>query len=555
MSPSFDLPGDPGAIRVKAAGLRSHGQSFSAVADGLDAVTTDGWISLAADRFREKFAPEAGRWRDAGHGFVGAAGALETYANTLEAAQATARWARDEYARGEQVTRSARAEYDADVRRGQAEKRESEAAGIPFTLTILPFHDPGAAIRDGAQTAYGQAQEQVRAAGASAASTVRACCQGAPPSRSWWETGLAFVGDIFVGVFEGVEGLVKLAMLPQAILAGLIDDIAALATGRLTVDELAMKYQLKAEDAQAFAQAVWEHPGDVALAIGKGILDWDTWADDPAKAIGHLIPDIVLTIATLGGGAAAAGAERGAVGVARGAEGAAEGLAVLNKLDDLADLGKLGKLDDLTDLGKLGKLDDLGDLSKLGKLDDLGDLSKLDDIHVPKGSDEWAEAVHQAYPDVSPQGAKGLWDYTTNDGYTTMNTALRSPSTMTADDLAVAKERIAMVDRGLTELPAQPGTSFRGTNLPADVVKEYQVGNVVSDKAFLSSSTDVVKAQEFQGSGNALIEIQGTSGREISKLSQFPSESEVLFGHGTKFEVLEVTDMGTYTKYVLKEVP
>jgi len=31
--------------------------------------------------------------------------------------------------------------------------------------------------------------------------------------------------------------------------------------------------------------------------------------------------------------------------------------------------------------------------------------------------------------------------------------------------------------------------------------------------------------------------------------------SEVLFGHGTKFEVLEVTDMGTYTKYVLKEVP
>jgi hypothetical protein len=32
-------------------------------------------------------------------------------------------------------------------------------------------------------------------------------------------------------------------------------------------------------------------------------LDWDTWADDPARAIGHLVPDAVAAVATAGTGA------------------------------------------------------------------------------------------------------------------------------------------------------------------------------------------------------------------------------------------------------------
>ena len=335
-------------------------------------------------------------------------------------------------------------------------------------------------------------------------------------------------------------GLVELALLPMSIINSFVEDLADLATGRLTPEELAAKYELRWEDAQAFAQAVWEHPGDVAIAIGKGILDWDTWADDPGKAIGHLIPDIVLTIATLGGGAAAAGAERAGTGVVRGAEGAAEALTALNRLDDLA---------------ALNRLDDLADLNRLDDLDGLADLNRLDDLGLEKGGDEWAQAVNEAYPDLSPQGAKGLWDYTTNDGYETMNGALRSPATFAPDDLAIAQERIAMVDRGLAELPAQPGTTFRGTNLPESVLDDYRVGNVVSDNAYWSTSTDVAEAQRFRGSGNALFEIEGQTGRDIARLSEYPTESEVLFGHGTRFEVIEATDMGTYTKYVLQEVP
>ena len=39
--------------------------------------------------------------------------------------------------------------------------------------------------------------------------------------------------------------------------------------------------------------------------IGKGVLDWDTWADNPARALGHLVPDIVMAVATAGTGTAA----------------------------------------------------------------------------------------------------------------------------------------------------------------------------------------------------------------------------------------------------------
>ncbi len=57
--PSFDLPGDPGEIRTKATGMRTRGTAFGSVATGLDKVSTDGWLSRAADLFREQFTPRA----------------------------------------------------------------------------------------------------------------------------------------------------------------------------------------------------------------------------------------------------------------------------------------------------------------------------------------------------------------------------------------------------------------------------------------------------------------------------------------------------------------
>ncbi len=44
------------------------------------------------------------------------------------------------------------------------------------------------------------------------------------------------------------------------------------------------------------------------VELGKVLIDWDTWQESPGRAIGHLLPDLLLTLATAGGGAAARGA-------------------------------------------------------------------------------------------------------------------------------------------------------------------------------------------------------------------------------------------------------
>ncbi len=55
------------------------------------------------------------------------------------------------------------------------------------------------------------------------------------------------------------------------------------------------------------------HPKEFA----KAITNWDMWFDNPARALGQLVPDLVLALATGGAGAAALKAGRGTSRVAR----------------------------------------------------------------------------------------------------------------------------------------------------------------------------------------------------------------------------------------------
>ena len=47
-----------------------------------------------------------------------------------------------------------------------------------------------------------------------------------------------------------------------------------------------------------------QHP----VELGKALVDWDTWQESPGRAIGHLVPDLLLTLASGGAGSAARGA-------------------------------------------------------------------------------------------------------------------------------------------------------------------------------------------------------------------------------------------------------
>ncbi len=370
--PDFHVDGSPDGVRSRAATMRSKAESFISTGDGLAKITTDGWNSRAADRFRDKFDTEPERWRQSGDGFITAAGALEAYAGALESAQSRAEWAEGEYARGEQVTQDAKAAYDADVSQARDKVHAAAAAGQVMTLTIVPFDDPGAAIRQGALDEYASAKADLEAAAHTCADGVRAGCAAAPEKRKWYESAAAAVGGFLEGAGEALMDLGELAMFLTNPGMVVFNDMMGDVGSGMTPEEIAVKYQLKLEDAKGLLDALQDDPVEFGKNLGQGLLDWDTWSDDPSRALGHLLPDAVIAVLTAGAGTAAT----------RGAKGG---------VDALDALGGMSKVDDLA---ALGKLDDLDGLGRLDDLDAAGDLGRLDDV-APPSADEIAAMTNK----------------------------------------------------------------------------------------------------------------------------------------------------------------
>ena len=352
--PDFHIDGNPGAVRSRAATTRSKAELFMSTGDALAKITTDGWNSRAADRFREKFDTEPDRWRESGDGFITAAGALESYADALQDAQSRAKWAEGEYARGEQVTQDAKASYDADVSQARDKAHAAAAAGQVMTLTIIPFHDPGEAIRQGALKEYASAKSDLEAAAHLCADGVRAGCAAAPEKRKWYESVGAAVGGFLKGAGEALMDLGKLAMFLTNPATYLFNDMMSDAASGMTSEEIAAKYKLKLEDAQGMLDALQKDPLEFGKNLGKAVLDWDTWSDDPARALGHLLPDAIAAVFTAGAGTAATRGAKGATDLLRGLKGA-------SRLDDLADLRHLDDLEGVSDFRRLDDALDLGD--------------------------------------------------------------------------------------------------------------------------------------------------------------------------------------------------
>jgi hypothetical protein len=148
----------------------------------------------------------------------------------------------------------------------------------------------------------------------------------------------------------------------------------------------------------------------------------------------------------------------------------------------------------------------------------------------------------------------------TGPGYDSLNAYLRGLATKVADGTATRSELEAYsqaVSEGLAKMPTFTGETLRGTNLPQGVLDSIDATGTFKDPAFLSSSTDMSVAQQFRGGGNAMLHIEGTTGRDVTAASTYgSSESEVLFDKGTAFDVVKKVwnDKGYWDIY-LKETP
>ena len=489
--PDFDIEGNPGNIRAKAVVMEQKGQLFYDTGDALSKIDVSGWIGRAAEEFREAHDLEPERWIKSGNGFKKAAAGLTTYAGELEDAQKRAEAARKEYERGQRESESARTQY------GSYMDRMRSYWSTGGTDQAEPFNDWGDPIQQGALGELQSARADLDNAAHVCAGEVKAGCADAPEEPNWLESGLTFVGGILEGAGEAVWDL--LTMIPFSPV-NLVIDAYKLATGDLTPEELMKKYELSAEGAWDMAQGIYTglttDPIGFGKELGKSLLDWDTWADDPARAIGHLVPDAIVALATAGTGALAT----------RGAKGG---------MDVLDGLGDLNKLDNLSDLNNLDNLEDLNDLNKL---DDLNDLNRLDTFDAGD--------------------ARAIDDYTGNTYYDDLNAHLRGLPTSGAHSATELDRLSGEVSGALDKLPPFEGHTLRGTNLPDGVLDNITPGQPYSDGAFSSSSLSETTAQQFRRDGNTMFHIDGQSGRDVQQWSHYGSgESEILFDKGTEFQV------------------
>ncbi len=523
--PEFLIEGDSTGIRGRTAIMRTRSGQFRTIADTLESISTDGWTGRAADRFRERFTAEPDRWREAAAGFDQAASALDTYADALDVARGTASDCRAEYERGQQVSEDARARYDAEVQAARQEQRGWEATYGPgtYTLAVVPFTDPGATIRSAAVAAFHTAVDALDQDAQLAADAIRGSCQGAPEKRGWLRTGLEFVGGVFVGLGEALWDIVQLATPQMAAVEVLMD----LATGRLTPEEAAAKLKLPLESAQAMLDALIADPLEFGKSLGKGLLDWDTWADDPARAIGHLVPDVVAAVFTGGAGTAATKSAGLLERLGTKADDLVDGLRALDRVDDVADGARgIRRLEgiDVTDIPHAPA--DLGG-GALGR--------EAWEASV----DSWADGVVAAHPQLARGEVKGLYTYTTNEGYTAMNGFLRNGTPL---DGPMQTHLDGAVD-GLNRLPRVEDTTYRGTRLPQSVVDDMLETKTFRDDAFLSSSFKPDTAADFAAGGNpanpsVIFEIEGRTGVDVSPFSAYGTgEAEVLFKPGTPFTI------------------
>jgi hypothetical protein len=262
------VPGEPEHVEWLAREYARYAGGACDAARALRRIDTGDWVGPAGDAFREAIGEVPDKLERGQSAFARAAAALTEYARVLRESQADAAMAVRRQADGELASARWRVQDD------------------------RPPNDPGADDRLAAEHILTAARDRVDRAAQRAAAVLEDAHDGAPHEPGLLSKAVHAVGSFLAGAGEATWGLAEFAynMSPSyAFLdpAGFVRNLEDLGTG--------LVYGV-------------QHPKE----LGKALLDWDTWAEDPARALGHLVPDLVLAVATAGTGEAGVAAGRAA---------------------------------------------------------------------------------------------------------------------------------------------------------------------------------------------------------------------------------------------------
>lgn len=130
--------------------------------------------------------------------------------------------------------------------------------------------------------------------------------------------------------------------------------------------------------------------------------------------------------------------------------------------------------------------------------------------------------------------------------YRTLNGALRSGDAISA---ARVEPFRSMLNAALDKMPVYEGLTKRGAYLDATAMSGLEVGKVLKEQAFLSTSYG-----DGAFDGNVRYVIYSKNGKNIERLSSFSSEQEVLFKAGTEFEIIDVIEDDGVLTVTMKEL-
>lgn len=299
-APTFEIKGDPAAIRGRIAVMRDRASDFERIAWSLQEISVSGWSGRAAERFHEHFKLQPEKWWCASATFGRAADAWEAYASALEQAQTRAAEAKVAYEEGIAAVEAALAEQ-----KWAAEHPKIGIFGMPeVDLSYHPERDtrPGEAKQAQAVADFEAAVSDTDAAGETLSQILYEQANRSP-DPSW--APVHFMNRVGAGIFDGVWGLLSLqyGMALEAIW-----DYGRYMFGWITWDELQAKQNqnmISFEDLLVLRDAIIADPVGFAKKMWDALINTEGWKDDPGAALGELVPAAVLAALTAGGGNAA----------------------------------------------------------------------------------------------------------------------------------------------------------------------------------------------------------------------------------------------------------
>lgn len=309
-SPRELIPGDPDGVEAVARRFDTYADGATEAAARLRDIDAGAWVGEAANAFRGAIGDIPEKLERGSRAFSEAGSALFDYARALRDAQAKAVQALEGFREAETATSA----WSSQVDRYESDLKSTEAAGTPPPFgPPPPSVDPGAAGRSQATSLLEEARADVEEAAERAAARLEEAGDQAPDEPGLLSKAWDQISEFGKGVGEATYGLLEFGFKLSPTYAlinpeGYVENLEALGKG--------LAYGVT-------------HP----VEFGKAVLDWETWKENPARALGRLVPDLVLAVTTAGAGAAAV----------RGIRAARATQRLARMTDEVADTGTMAK--------------------------------------------------------------------------------------------------------------------------------------------------------------------------------------------------------------------